>query len=381
MPPDHSLPAMLDYQTLIREARMAPSPATRQRVDALRRHASPTFVMGRNPHAKALMGALAVDGVVDDFEERATHWNGSPIIRSDALPSGASVINCAMSISPNSARKRIEARSDVTHLSYIDICRAEPSLLPLPDFVDEARSAFEREPDTYREVFSRLKDPESRSVFNQVMAYRLTGDMSHMAGFSVRLRDQYFEPFLGPLRDSVFVDCGGYDGDTTEEFIRRYPGYAKVYLFEPSQANMARARSRLDAWRDTIEFLPLGLSDSPGELSFDADQGSASAVSGSGSETIPVSTLDAEISTRSSFIKMDLEGWELKALHGAARHIRDDDAILAIAVYHSIADFWRIPAYILSLNAGYDILLRHYTEGWSETVMYFVPRGATAEAP
>ncbi|NML24984.1 FkbM family methyltransferase [Zoogloea dura] len=381
MPADGALPMMLDYQALIRDAQMAPPLSIRQRVDAVKCHASPTFVMGRNPHARALMDKLAVDGVVDDFEERATRWNGSPIIRSNAIPSGASVINCAMSISPNSARKRIETRRDLTHLSYIDLCRAEPSLLPLPDFVRDARAEFARHPEKYLDVFSRLTDAESRSVFNRVMAYRLTGDMSHMAGFSVRLRDQYFEPFLGPLRDSVFVDCGGYDGDTTEEFIRRYPGYSKVYLFEPSRANMARARSRLQAWRDTIEFVPLGLSDSPGELSFDADQGSASAVSGSGTETIQVSTLDAEITSRASFIKMDLEGWELKALHGAEKHIRNDDAILAIAVYHTTSDFWRIPAYILSINAGYDVLLRHYTEGWSETVMYFVPRGATAGQP
>ena len=70
---------------------------------------------------------------------------------------------------------------------------------------------------------------------------------------------------------------------------------------------------------------------------------------------------------------MDLEGWELKALQGSERHIANDQPILAISVYHSIDDFWRIPQYIMSVNNKYKIYLRHYTEGWSETVMYFLP--------
>jgi hypothetical protein len=85
-----------------------------------------------------------------------------------------------------------------------------------------------------------------------------------------------------------------------------------------------------------------------------------------------VTTLDA-YKEKFSFIKMDLEGWELSALRGSERHIAKDNPILAISVYHSIDDFWTIPKYITSVNNKYKIYLRHYTEGWSETVMYFLP--------
>jgi hypothetical protein len=71
---------------------------------------------------------------------------------------------------------------------------------------------------------------------------------------------------------------------------------------------------------------------------------------------------------------MDLEGWELNALRGASRHIREDHPKLAISVYHHPSDFWRIPEYVLGLRGAYDVHLRHYSEGWSETVMYFIPR-------
>jgi hypothetical protein len=66
----------------------------------------------------------------------------------------------------------------------------------------------------------------------------------------------------------------------------------------------------------------------------------------------------------------------LKALDGARRHIERDHPKLAIAVYHRASDFWKIPEFILGIHKDYQVYLRHYTEGWIETLMYFVPRPA-----
>ena len=71
---------------------------------------------------------------------------------------------------------------------------------------------------------------------------------------------------------------------------------------------------------------------------------------------------------------MDLEGWELKALHGTKKHILENHPKLAISIYHNSADFRKVPEFILSLRDDYDLYLRHYSEGWSETVMYFIPK-------
>jgi hypothetical protein len=86
-----------------------------------------------------------------------------------------------------------------------------------------------------------------------------------------------------------------------------------------------------------------------------------------------VTTIDEEIKEPLSMIKMDLEGWELNALRGARRRIGQDHPKLAVAVYHCASDFWRIPEFVLGVRGDYTIYLRHYTEGWSETVMYFIP--------
>jgi hypothetical protein len=123
-----------------------------------------------------------------------------------------------------------------------------------------------------------------------------------------------------------------------------------------------------------VTLVPLGVSDRAESLCFDDVSGSASAISGTGATRIDVVPIDAHIDTPVSFIKMDLEGWEMRALAGAAQHIRADHPTLAISVYHHPADFWKVHQFVTGLRSDYAIYLRHYSEGWSETVMYFIPR-------
>jgi hypothetical protein len=69
---------------------------------------------------------------------------------------------------------------------------------------------------------------------------------------------------------------------------------------------------------------------------------------------------------------MDLEGWEMKALEGSRNHISRDRPKLAIAVYHDAPDFRLVHQFVGEFKHNYKCYLRHYTQGWSETVMFFV---------
>jgi FkbM family methyltransferase len=277
-----------------------------------------------------------------------------------------------MSIRPVSAEARLRGIAGVRVLSYADLVRANPEF-PLPDFVASFRADYAKSGARWRAIERRLDDEESRRVLNALMLYRLTGDYRHMSGFSVRFHDQYFDSVAVLSDAETFVDCGGFDGDTVLEFCSRNDKYRRIYMFEPSPENFEKAKRRLRNVRDAMLF-PFGVSDSRGTLSFDPGAGSASAVSRAGSLAIDVVTIDEWISEPVTYIKMDLEGWELHALKGAKRHIVEEHPKLAIAIYHDASDFWRIPEYVLGLRDDYDVYIRHYTEGWSETVMYFVPR-------
>ena len=73
-----------------------------------------------------------------------------------------------------------------------------------------------------------------------------------------------------------------------------------------------------------------------------------------------------------SFIKMDIEGAELKALEGAKETILKWYPRLAICIYHKYEDIYEIGDYILSLNPNYKLYIRHYSTCMWETVLYAV---------
>jgi len=330
------------------------------------------YLLGRNEHSAALSKVIEIDGFVDDYVEPGTVWNDRIVVKGSDVPNDAIIVNCSMSISPISAHKRIAALEISGVLAYADLCKAFPARFVLPAFVLETREDVGQNLGKWEFLSDNLADDQSKQVLDDLLRYRLTADYGSMKSYTVRLKDQYFEDFLGLKSGEIFVDAGGFDGDTTEEFCRRFPDYKRIFLFEPSSNNIANARNRLNGLR-SIDFIQRGLSDSPGVLWFNPDAGSASSVSESGSCRIDVTTLDRQVDEKVTFIKMDLEGWELRALEGSRRHILEDHPKLAISVYHNPSDFWRIFEFVISLRQDYDVFLRHYTEGWSETVMYFVP--------
>lgn len=70
------------------------------------------------------------------------------------------------------------------------------------------------------------------------------------------------------------------------------------------------------------------------------------------------------------FIKMDIEGCELKALHGAITTLKKYKPKLAIAAYHKYEDYYEIPKFLNELNLGYKFYFANYTLGFTDTVIY-----------
>lgn len=327
------------------------------------------FILGNNEEAQEIIEHFDIDGVVNDFSRTTTTSCGLPVIKSTDIPNNAIVVNCSTSISPISAYLVLK-NQNASVVNVIDLINSSGEVLKLPWFVDDCRKDFHENLEEYQEVFDLLADEESKQTFADVIRYRLSANINYMNKYKVRLQDQYFEDFMS-YQNEIFVDAGGYDGDTTEEFVKRYPDYEKVYLFEPSEINIQKARERLKGVRD-IEYVAVGLSDKCETLNFDPNAGSSSSISESAENIITAKPLDIVVTEPVSFIKMDLEGWEMKALEGCKQHIARDKPKLAIAVYHKASDFRDVPRLIRSLNSDYKIYLRHYTQGWSETVMFFI---------
>jgi FkbM family methyltransferase len=225
----------------------------------------------------------------------------------------------------------------------------------------------------YFGLFLALSDDKSRDVLDGLIHYRLSYDSLMADAVADEYARQYFDAELIEFDGAdVFVDLGGYDGDTAEKFIQYSGGfYTKIYVFEPDKNLLRRAVGRLQAYK-AVEFVPAGAYSRDGELRFAASGRTNGAISDVGELVIPVRKLDSTISEAPSLIKMDIEGAETEALLGAANLLRTFRPKLAIAAYHYAPDLWRLVEVVREINPTYRFYLRHYSETGLESVIYAV---------
>lgn len=330
------------------------------------------YLFGINEFSDSIATAISIDGFIDDYTGETSHM-GRPVLRLADIPNTAWVVSCVTNARPKTAMQRLRAHGIENCLDYFAFSRASQGRIPQIPAIADAVLDHRQNVEKYTWVRSLLADEESRKVFDDVLSFRLSGDLCSMERFDYAAERQYFENFFRLDDGEVFVDGGGYDGFTSLEFAKRCPRYSKIHFFEPVSAAMLTAKDKLKGHQN-VAYHSVGLYDRKTTLSFDASAGSASRISDGGELKIDVDTLDAVVGDRVTFVKLDLEGVEVQALHGMRRHIVEDVPKLAVAVYHHPSDFWRVPEYILSLRSDYAVYLRHYTESWTETVAYFIPK-------
>ena len=121
--------------------------------------------------------------------------------------------------------------------------------------------------------------------------------------------------------------------------------------------------------------MPYGAWDETARLSFQSGLRGASYIddANSSDDYIDVIQIDSLMNKEEvTFIKMDIEGAELKALKGAKNIILRDKPKLAISIYHKPEDIVEIPLFIKELVPEYKLYIRHYSNDSIETVLYAV---------
>jgi FkbM family methyltransferase len=331
----------------------------------------PKFIFGRNEYAESVANKIIVDGFIDDFTSERRYL-GKPIYKTEEIPKNALVLVAVVLGRPLTAKRRLD-EAGVRNIDYFSFYRYSGLKITPVTCWNDFLSDFHSNKVKYEEVFGILADEESKETFISIINFKLSAELSYMEGFTDRQSEQYFEDFLGlDLKGEVFVDVGGYDGSTSLEFIKRCPGYGSIHFFEPDKENMLNAQKRLSGY-PSINYYNVALSDRKGIVRFCAN-GSSSSIDSRGKVEINADRLDNVINQSVSYVKMDIEGSEKSALLGAQQSIVKYHPRLAVSVYHKGDDLWRIPQQVLSYRNDYKIYLRHYTEGVTETVMFFIPR-------
>jgi FkbM family methyltransferase len=156
-----------------------------------------------------------------------------------------------------------------------------------------------------------------------------------------------------------FVDCGAYTGDTTAEAIK-LKGTKAAVMFEPINLPKCNAEERY--------YFPCAVSDKTEMISMTVEGGSSHI---GGDTMVQAVALDDVIPTFApTFIKMDIEGAEMKALRGSRRLISQYRPDLAISVYHCVNHLWDVPLLINSWGLGYKFWLKCHNSFTMETVLY-----------
>ncbi len=185
---------------------------------------------------------------------------------------------------------------------------------------------------------------------------------------------QYFDKgIMKPSEHEIFVDGGSLDGMDSKNFASWCEGYYDyIYAFEPDSANIDKMKAVANEI-NRFEVCPVGLWSEKTVLRFTSGASENCTISEEGDISIDVDSIDNVLNGRSAtYIKMDIEGSELRAIEGAEKTIKTYRPKLAICVYHKPEDIIDIPMKIMKINPNYNFYLRHYSYVETETVLYAV---------
>lgn len=174
--------------------------------------------------------------------------------------------------------------------------------------------------------------------------------------YQVYIKDQYRTNRI--KKDDVVIDCGAHIG--TFSLLACQHGARCVYAFEPFRNNIT-ALERLMYLGNPINIIPSVVFNINGILKFEPKEGRGSGGGKVAQEGHDVTAfrIDDVVNEfkidKVNFIKMDVEGSELKALEGAIDTIYNYKPSLAIAAYHNEEDPRILREFILDIDSNYEI--------------------------
>ncbi len=217
-------------------------------------------------------------------------------------------------------------------------------------------------------VRSRLADKISIKTFENIIKYKISGKIDYLFDCEVEQNEPY-NSFL-KLNKENFLDLGAYNGDTATDFALRCPDYSKITAVEPDIKTFKKLQNNTSTLQNT-ELINACVSNTCGFLPFNMRSGRNSSLSSDGElfKSITVDSLNADF----SYIKMDVEGEETKAILGATKTILKNKPKMLISAYHRTDDLIKIPQTVLNIRNDYKIYLRHfkYLPAW-DTNFYFI---------
>ncbi len=334
---------------------------------------SQRYIFGINLYTDNVINQYKVAGIIDENTNLKSH-EGVDIVKLHEVPKDALILVASGGATQSILKKLTQ--SNMRALDYFAFQRFNSKKLVQPRFNENFEQEFLRNYSKFEYVQECLADSESRRQFQAVINFRFYANIEHMKGFENRESEQYFEPFLNTNKQiDNFIDVGGFDGFTSQQFISNYPNFREINIFEPETLNYQVCINRFRNFENIFVH----------KVCLSKESGFATFISSASTSRIDANILGGDISVRpldsyanlvtnNSYVKVDIEGDEINFLRGSANSIKTHTPFLAIAVYHNSEDLWKIANEVLAMNSNYYLFFRHYTETLYESVLYFVPR-------
>lgn len=242
---------------------------------------------------------------------------------------------------------------------------------------------FESNSSEIIDAYNCLSDEESKKVFVNVICNRIASKYSNYSYEELCSRGEYFNSGVFDLSENeCFVDCGAYNGDTIDEFLKVTNNkFENIIAFELDGDNYKILNETVSSYEngisEKIKCYNYGVWNEESEITYgkgaDNDSSDGISIYKDNNKDIAkaVKLDDILLGDKITLIKMDIEGAEQNALKGAENIIKKQKPKMAICLYHRLDDFWKIPLYLKKIVPQYKISIRHhsYCNFW-DTVCY-----------
>lgn len=244
------------------------------------------------------------------------------------------------------------------------------------DTVRHGREYFNQNRGRILEALDILEDEMSKEIYVNDICLKIAPHLALKSYSELKNKgqEQYFKTDVLALTDTEsFVDAGAYVGDSLLDFIEAVNDqYENAYCFELEKENYGQlCKTAMEAERhERIKCYWAGVSDDNISCRI-GGAGNGWRVGESGDFDAQLVKLDDVLADEPvTLLKMDIEGSEMKALHGSAGIIKTRLPKLAVCTYHMLSHIWEVPLFIHSTDPKYHIFLRHHSDTVWDTVCY-----------
>ena len=228
------------------------------------------------------------------------------------------------------------------------------------------RAFFERHREAIETVYGLLADEESRRIYENVIRYKLTGDVRFLRDAESD-RETMMRTMAEPQKLRMAADLGAYNGDTVRELLSLSEGsLERVYAMEPDARNFRKLKAYAEG-ETRAEVVPIhaGAWSETANLYFDASGNRNASFGVNRSEVlaerpakmteITACALDEVLDgERVDYIKYDVEGAEREALIGSRSTVMTYSPTLLVSLYHRNEDVFALPLLIREMFPQYE---------------------------